>query len=642
MLIQRSSKGGRVFINGVSVPKTKAGYHGKGVLTKLSAAIQAVLDTLKFDSSGMFSNEDLTYSGPDKDWDGVPDHEGLLRSCPTSVLPVEGARRVYNLCESPNDITGSGWIAIGSATTPDSETLNFPASAGQNDGVHYFVTGGKANETVTIRAQVSTTSGTCGFRLKNTHAGVLDNFSANRTATTTPQVFSFSVTNAASAGSGQYCGVVGASDNSSNSGSLVIENVQIEIKTGASDATVPSEFVEGCKYYNYANGNSVDGDGVVTAHTPGTLGDEELVDWDFETDTGQWVKPVGTAIFGGQGLYAGCPDSTGLSQNVFVGAGIYELTYEISGYSGGGLHAVAPGWSGTVRTANGVYTETVQAGSAGSLLLMAVGSTTLNVEYVSLKASYGAAITTEIKPWVAVPTTTNYLLNSFVPATQTVANMAAGDYTLHVHGSGSCALSGGPTGTASEGSPVTFTLASTTSVTFTVTGSLDAFQCNDGTEHLPFVETVGAPLSRSPSTTTGASSLINTTEGCVVFEFYPSTPRSGTGKAETVITAWGRPPLYANTNDANYYFWDGTAVASFSGNGWGTETARHVAIRWNDTADQKQIIVDGVAGTETGFGSWNGEADLQLFSGLIGRGVIRNLKIYKSDLGEDALVEATS
>ena len=74
---------------------------------------------------------------------------------------------------------------------------------------------------------------------------------------------------------------------------------------------------------------------------------------------------------------------------------------------------------------------------------------------------------------------TNALHDSFNPATQT-RTLAPGSYTLSVIGTGNCALSGGPSGTASDGAPVTFSLGSSTAVTFTVSGSLQAFQCEDG------------------------------------------------------------------------------------------------------------------------------------------------------------------
>ena len=92
---------------------------------------------------------------------------------------------------------------------------------------------------------------------------------------------------------------------------------------------------------------------------------------------------------------------------------------------------------------------------------------------------------------------TNLLHDSFNPATQT-RTLSAGTYTLSVRGSGSCALSGGPAGTALQAAPVTFTLAGSTSVTFTVSGVLAAFQCEAGQNATSPIETpVGGTASRS-------------------------------------------------------------------------------------------------------------------------------------------------
>lgn len=94
------------------------------------------------------------------------------------------------------------------------------------------------------------------------------------------------------------------------------------------------------------------------------------------------------------------------------------------------------------------------------------------------------------------PNRTNYLLNSTVPATQTVS-LAAATYTLWIEGAGSVALSGGPTGTATEGSPVTFVLSGTTSVTFTKTGTVSFFQCENGPNVTSAIRTFAAAVGRS-------------------------------------------------------------------------------------------------------------------------------------------------
>jgi peptidoglycan hydrolase-like protein with peptidoglycan-binding domain len=85
----------------------------------------------------------------------------------------------------------------------------------------------------------------------------------------------------------------------------------------------------------------------------------------------------------------------------------------------------------------------------------------------------------------------NMFLNSDSPATQTVTTAATTTYTASVVGSGSLTLSDGGAGTVTEASPLTFT-ATTTSVTFTVSGSLTRMQLNRGTVATDYLATTNA------------------------------------------------------------------------------------------------------------------------------------------------------
>jgi hypothetical protein len=95
---------------------------------------------------------------------------------------------------------------------------------------------------------------------------------------------------------------------------------------------------------------------------------------------------------------------------------------------------------------------------------------------------------------------TNQLLNSTVPATQTTGSLAATAQTLWVNGSGSATLSNGTatgcTGTATNGSPVTFTPTAGTCVV-TVTGSLNAFQLEAGSFGTSLIVTAGTTAQRN-------------------------------------------------------------------------------------------------------------------------------------------------
>lgn len=91
---------------------------------------------------------------------------------------------------------------------------------------------------------------------------------------------------------------------------------------------------------------------------------------------------------------------------------------------------------------------------------------------------------------------TNLLLNSFAPATQTVSVSDATTYTLSVYGSGSAEITAGGSGTATDGSPLTFTTTGT-SVTVTVTGTLDVFQLEAGSDATSPIETTGSAVIRA-------------------------------------------------------------------------------------------------------------------------------------------------
>jgi len=81
---------------------------------------------------------------------------------------------------------------------------------------------------------------------------------------------------------------------------------------------------------------------------------------------------------------------------------------------------------------------------------------------------------------------TQQLLNSDVTATQTTGSLATGDYVLWQNGSGSSDLTAGTatistTGSATDGSPLTFTVSGAGTVTVTITGGPpDEFQLEGG------------------------------------------------------------------------------------------------------------------------------------------------------------------
>jgi hypothetical protein len=87
----------------------------------------------------------------------------------------------------------------------------------------------------------------------------------------------------------------------------------------------------------------------------------------------------------------------------------------------------------------------------------------------------------------------NMFLNSGTPATQNVTLVTGFVYTVTVTGAGGGNITGssGASGTATTGSPATFTATGATG-TFTLTGSLDTIQLNRGSTATTYLATTGA------------------------------------------------------------------------------------------------------------------------------------------------------
>lgn len=105
---------------------------------------------------------------------------------------------------------------------------------------------------------------------------------------------------------------------------------------------------------------------------------------------------------------------------------------------------------------------------------------------------------------------TNVVLNSTVPVTQTTASLGTGTYSLWVNGSGSATSSAGSAtitgaGAATQGVPNTFVVTVAGTVTITVSGSLNAFQCELGAFGSSLIVTTVATATRSADVVTLAT-----------------------------------------------------------------------------------------------------------------------------------------
>lgn len=106
----------------------------------------------------------------------------------------------------------------------------------------------------------------------------------------------------------------------------------------------------------------------------------------FDNDI-DWSKGTDWTISAGVATKAAGISISELSQTVNPTDRIpHNITFTLSGYTGGGITPKLGGISGTQRTANGVYTETIIAGAADELLAFS-GTTTFggSIDIVSLK-----------------------------------------------------------------------------------------------------------------------------------------------------------------------------------------------------------------------------------------------------------------
>jgi hypothetical protein len=108
-------------------------------------------------------------------------------------------------------------------------------------------------------------------------------------------------------------------------------------------------------------------------------------DRDFSSDTGYWTKNAGVTISGGACVFTAVANGLGLQKGGLVSAGkFYEVSFEITAYTAGGFAIYAGGTLSAAKTAVGVHTVRVVAGSSDTVLqLYAVGETTGSADNIS-------------------------------------------------------------------------------------------------------------------------------------------------------------------------------------------------------------------------------------------------------------------
>jgi len=111
---------------------------------------------------------------------------------------------------------------------------------------------------------------------------------------------------------------------------------------------------------------------------------EKVVNGGFDTDT-VWSKGAGITISGGTANFLNVASGINITQSTILTVGKqYKLVFEISNYVLGAILLNSSTGVGTQRKTNGIFSEVFVATSI-TLWLMAVGTTTLSIDNVSIK-----------------------------------------------------------------------------------------------------------------------------------------------------------------------------------------------------------------------------------------------------------------
>jgi hypothetical protein len=110
---------------------------------------------------------------------------------------------------------------------------------------------------------------------------------------------------------------------------------------------------------------------------------------DFSADD-YYSKDTGITVTSGVARWSSAGNNTALYKASLLTIGkAYNITFTVSGYSAGGVK-ISIGNSGTTRSANGTFTETVVA-TSDTFQLMSVGTTTLDIDNLFIRPAGAVA-----------------------------------------------------------------------------------------------------------------------------------------------------------------------------------------------------------------------------------------------------------
>ena len=205
------------------------------------------------------------------------------------------------------------------------------------------------------------------------------------------------------------------------------------------------------------------------------------------------------------------------------------------------------------------------------------------------------------------PTTTNYLINSRTPGTQTTGTLAAATYTLWVNAAptGTATLSGCATGVATQGNYFTFTLGAPAACTVTLSGARTwAFQLENNAYPTSWILSGGSPTTRGTDKPLLAGNALTTAIGtaATVLVNVPGTLSPFVSGVNNIDFVRGNSAFFlvANTSNTIASF-PGPLTSAIGGTTWTNPLI--AAIGWDGTgrsvgATGQSSLVPGVVASD--------------------------------------------
>ena len=138
--------------------------------------------------------------------------------------------------------------------------------------------------------------------------------------------------------------------------------------------TYPKSF--GNSYWT-KSGASIEGDS-------STAGSELVTNGDMSSATG-WNLDSGITITGGKMVFSSTQSAYDANQDILTVGNLYLVSFDIENYSAGGIRIDAGTTLGSTFSSNGTHSEYLYCEGTTKMRVRAIGTTTLNVDNVSVK-----------------------------------------------------------------------------------------------------------------------------------------------------------------------------------------------------------------------------------------------------------------